>query len=70
MSLISEIFVTVPIVVSLSYLSLLQVKFYSDTLKETKKYKVEIIQENENFESEEIEFEKYLERKKYLTIGQ
>jgi hypothetical protein len=69
MSLLSEIFVTVPIVVSLSYLSLLQVKFYSNALKETKKFKVEIFKEEENVENEEIEFEKYLERKKYLSIG-
>eukprot|EP01080_Neovahlkampfia_damariscottae_P003309 gene3309-5750_t len=71
MSFLAEIFVTVPIVVTLSYLGLTQTRFYYNVLNETKKLKVEkekLFNEGDIMEDEELEFEKFMERKKYLKI--
>ena len=79
MSSFAEIFVTIPIVVTISFLGLTQTKFYYNILNQTKKFKIEKLKEEDFIlggkertgiegNNEELEFEKYLERKKYLTI--
>jgi len=79
MSSFAEIFVTIPIVVTISFLGLTQTKFYYNILNQTKKFKIEKLKEEDFIlggkegmgiegDNEEVEFEKYLERKKHLMI--